>query len=123
MILIHKPTTGNLPSIVYDFDTTLDPFGLPFETYFSKTLLLEPDPEVDQGAMLSFIGKYPRFFKLISAEEYLRLFASTRKHMVKVPSIHKTGLGNEGLGMEAERWEGGWLAKPPSYPPIRTEGE
>lgn len=133
MILIYKPAIKNSSSIVYDFDTTLDPFGLPFEVYFSKTLYgdetlwSELDPEVDQEAILSFVDRHPRFFKLVSAEEYLRLFASTRKHMMKELPIHEAGQENEGLDvkkvMEAEWWKDKWMAKPPDYPPIRTEGE
>lgn len=120
VILIHKAatttTTKSPSSTVYDFDTTLHPFGLQFESYVSKTLYGEkslwadPDPDIDQEAVLSYVDRHPRAFRLVAAEAYIRLFASTRKHMMKE------------CADEGSDADGGWLAKPPDYPPIRTEG-
>lgn len=116
VILIHKAattTTKSPSSTVYDFDTTLHPFGLQFESYVSKTLYgdkgLWANPD-DQEAVLSYVAKHLRGFRLVAAEEYIRLFASTRKHMMKK------------CADESSDADGGWLTKPPDYPPIRTEG-
>lgn len=114
VVLVYKAATTTKPplSTVYDFDTTLDPFGLSFESYVSKTLYgdkslwADPDPDIDQEVVLSYVDRHPRFFRLVPAEEYIRLFASTRKHMMK----------------ECMDAGGGWLAKPPDYLPIRTKG-
>lgn len=123
VILIHKPATEAPSSTVYDFDTALDPFGTPFESYVSKTLYgdesLWSEPDPDKEAVLSFVDEHPRLFRLVAAEEYIRLFASSRKHMMKKPSDRR----NESLEVvEADGWEAEWLAKPPDYPPVRTKG-
>ena len=52
----------------------------------------------------AYVANRPRSFRLVSASEYLRTFASTRKHMVN-----------------PEGAEGKWLADPPVYPPITCE--
>ncbi|KAL0640319.1 Protein N-terminal glutamine amidohydrolase [Maublancomyces gigas] len=115
VILIHKAattTTKGPSSTVYDFDTTLHPFGLQFESYVSRTLYgdegLWANPD-DREAVLSYVNKHPRGFRLVAAEEYIKLFASTRKHMMKK------------CADESSDADGGWLTKPPDYPPIRTE--
>lgn len=125
VILIHKPATETPSSTVYDFDTALGPFGIPFESYVSKTLYgdeslwSEPDPEIDKEAVLSFVGEHPRLFRLVAAEEYIKLFASSRKHMMKKPSNRR----DESLDVvKTDGWEAEWLAKPPDYPPVRTKG-
>lgn len=43
-----------------------------------------------------------RLFRIVKAAEYLQHFASDRSHMWK---------------------DGRWLAEPPLYPPIQTQGE
>lgn len=69
--------------------------------------------------MISFVGSHPRFFRLVAAEEYIRLFSSSRKHMMKEPSARR-GESLDVVGVEG--WEDEWLAKPPDYPPVRTKG-
>ncbi|RPB02366.1 hypothetical protein L873DRAFT_1787737 [Choiromyces venosus 120613-1] len=111
VLLLSHPTPSS-PATVYDFDTTL-PFPTPFPEYHSKTLYGPPITSLetylnDQGINIdpvqiySYVANRPRFFRLIAASEYLRTFASSRKHM-----------------MDEE--EKGWLAEPPGYPPIRCE--
>jgi len=52
----------------------------------------------------AYVANRPRSFRLVGASEYLRTFASTRKHMI------------DPEGVEAK-----WLANPPVYPPITCE--
>ncbi|CUS08653.1 unnamed protein product [Tuber aestivum] len=106
VLLIHHPPSAL--ATIYDFDTTL-PFPCPFAEYYTKTLYGPAEWE-EYGEMLdpvqvrAYVANRPRFFRLVGASEYLRTFASTRKHMM-----------NPG-GME-----GMWLADPPVYPPITCE--
>lgn len=74
-------------SSVYDLDTIL-PFPESFPVYFDKSF----------GNEETLKPHFRRFFRVISAEEYLNRFASDRRHMKKP--------------------DGSWAMPPPSYSPI-----
>jgi len=74
-------------SWVYDLDTCL-PFPTDYRQYFDRTF--RNDDEMK--------STFKRFFRVIPAEEYLRHFASDRRHMV--------------------RPDGSWAMPPPDYPPL-----
>ncbi|KAG0642664.1 N-terminal glutamine amidase-domain-containing protein, partial [Tuber brumale] len=108
VLLIHHPPSA--PATIYDFDTTL-PFPCLFAEYYTKTLYGptswgEYAGILDPLQVQAYVANRPRYFRLVGASEYLRTFASTRKHMV----------GPEGVEVEGE-----WLADPPVYPPITCE--
>ena len=80
-------TTSSSSSLVYDLDTVLS-FPQKFSVYYEKSF--HNDSELKPA--------YRRFFRVIPADEYLRRFASDRRHM--------------------RRTDGSWKMPPPSYPPI-----
>lgn len=78
-------------SVVYDVDTTLDPFPAPFEDYRREALQevrVEGFPE----------DHTRRLYRVVPARETLARFASDRSHM-------RTPMG-------------GWKMFPPTWPPI-----
>lgn len=79
-------------ALVYDFDTRL-PFPCSFSTYCKETF--RPDE--------TLAPEHERFFRLISAELYLKYFSSDRRHMI--------------------RKNGSWLKPPPDYPIIQNQQE
>ncbi|KAJ3295608.1 hypothetical protein HDU79_008797 [Rhizoclosmatium sp. JEL0117] len=76
--------------LVYDLDSTL-PFPSTAEVY-SKLALPILDPE---------LTKYHRYYRVVGANEYIKTFASDRRHMQK---------------------DGEWMAPPPLYPGFESEG-
>ena len=74
---------------VYDLDTTL-PFPVEFETYLSEAICDESN----------FKDEFKRKFRVISAANFLKLFASDRSHMLDQ--------------------SGNYLKPPPDYEPIKT---
>ena len=53
--------------------------------------------------MCLFVLLLARLFRVVAADEYLAAFASDRSHMLKE--------------------DGSWLAEPPTYPCIQTQGK
>ena len=80
-------STSSSSSWVYDLDTCL-PFPSDFRQYFDRTFGNDDEMKT----------KYKRFFRVIPAAEYLRHFASDRRHMI--------------------RTDGSWNMPPPEYPAI-----
>lgn len=76
-------------STVYDLDTRL-PFPCDFHQYFEEALKADD----------SFNECYQKYYRVISADEFLQSFASDRSHMKKP--------------------DGSWLKPPPSYSCITT---
>lgn len=104
VIFLHHGKAGCL---VYDLDTTL-PFPCAFDEYQSQTFkkdeILNPKfrryilpPSYCWKIFINDI--LYRYFRVVSAQEYLQTFASDRRHMKK-------------LGL--------WIKPPPSYDPIKT---
>lgn len=89
VVLIYAPDER---AVVYDLDTEL-----PFPTFFCKyaTETFRSDEALRP--------EYHRKFRLVSASEYLKTFASNRSHM--------------------KREDGTWIKTPPDYPPISTPSE
>ncbi|KAF8467708.1 N-terminal glutamine amidase-domain-containing protein [Kalaharituber pfeilii] len=134
VILLHTSPITKLTS-VYDFDTQLTPFPLSFRDYFLPTLN-GPSPwpswpvEVVE-AIQETISRNPRRYKLIKGRDYLRLFASSRRHMLKkilsplrpstagAPASPTGEVGEPAAPATAEVEI--YVAPPPLYPPIRTE--
>ncbi|CAH1789410.1 unnamed protein product [Owenia fusiformis] len=77
-------------SLVYDLDTIL-PYPCTLDEYVSNTFISDNHLKPD----------YHRFFRVIPAVDYLRVFASDRSHMLTD--------------------EGTWQATPPEYPCIQSE--
>ncbi|CAG0916503.1 unnamed protein product [Notodromas monacha] len=77
-------------AVVYDLDSEL-PFPTFFHKYVTETFrtdeVLKPE--------------YHRYFRVVPAEQFLRIFASDRSHMLKE--------------------DGSWLKPPPNYPPIVSQ--
>ena len=78
---------GEEPSLVYDMDSVLR---------FPETFLVYFDHSFRDEEQLK--SRYRRFFRVISAKEYLNRFASNRSHMKKP--------------------DGSWAMPPPDYDPI-----
>ncbi|RPB24815.1 hypothetical protein L211DRAFT_837198 [Terfezia boudieri ATCC MYA-4762] len=129
VILLHTSPATNLTT-VYDFDTRLSPFPLSFRDYFLPTLN-GPSPWPDWPAEVveaiqETIAKNPRRYKLIKGGDYFRLFASSRKHMLKMITSpmkeefpRTAGKGTETV-IKTKDVEI-YISPPPTYPPIRTE--
>jgi len=118
---------GTKQAYVYDFDTTLAPFPVPFEKYFAETIQElkfcnddndNNDDDDDDGggggdkeregtsaqeATISLKQRFRRLFRIVPAEVFLNKFSSSRKHM--------------------KNSEGSWMATPPPWPPIRSSGK
>ncbi|XP_014208201.1 protein N-terminal glutamine amidohydrolase [Copidosoma floridanum] len=86
VILIYAPDDR---AVVYDLDSEL-----PFPTFFWKYAM----ETFRRDEALS--PKFHRKFRVVSASDYLRTFASNRQHM--------------------KRKDGTWIKTPPDYPPICT---
>ena len=85
---------GENRDLVYDLDSML---GFPTETAAYVFATFRPDISLSLDG-----GKWPkRYFKCIDGDCYLSRFSSDRSHMMRA--------------------EGGWLAAPPSWSPIRGE--
>jgi len=86
-----QPTDGAAlkPSLVFDLDART--FPCPFDVYLGSTL----------RASVKLLPRFQRRYKVIPADEYLRLFASDRSHMKTADS--------------------GWCAPPPSWPCIVSQ--
>ncbi|KAK6342860.1 Protein N-terminal glutamine amidohydrolase [Orbilia javanica] len=74
-------------SYIYDLDTTIQTFPCPFPTYFAQTFSPPPsssfeDP-LDRMFLQMALSKdvYRRYFRLVSASDYLDHFKSGRDHM------------------------------------------
>lgn len=87
VIFIYKAETAE--SLVYDLDTVLE-FPCSFNKYFHTAIQEETD----------FAPGYHRCFRVISAETFLKTFASSRSHMRNA--------------------DGNWISPPPNYPCIVT---
>lgn len=88
IILAKAPSTGDWQ--VYDLDSTL-PFPSPAARYFMQSF----------RPLDNLPAEYKQVFRVVSANDYLRLFASDRRHMRSSESPD------------------GFSSPPPSYPPIR----
>ncbi|KAF3928155.1 hypothetical protein AA313_de0204837 [Arthrobotrys entomopaga] len=72
---------------IYDLDTSIPTFPCPFSTYFSQSfspphssLFMEPLQKWITQRLLE-TDRYKRYFRLISAKDYMEYFWSSRKHM------------------------------------------
>ena len=92
VILLLKSSSVGSPAVVFDLDSSLDPFPCPADLYAAKTFPMEE----------RLLTNYKRSFRVVSAAEFLLHFASDRSHM-------KDSSGN-------------WLMPPPVYDCIQPEG-
>ncbi|KAL7275124.1 hypothetical protein RUND412_001943 [Rhizina undulata] len=115
VLLLHSAPHSH--SHVYDFDTRL-PFRTSFASYFTQTLygLLTTPAEIS-SKIQEYLEFHPRCFKLVAAEEYLRCFASDRRHMKRLVEVEDEGAEEEG-GVERKIVREEWIAAPPLYGPI-----
>lgn len=96
---------------VYDFDTTITPFPVPFKEYFRGTIqdLVFPDNDTMQGDegvqqdTMSLRQRLRRLFRVVPADVLLSRFSSSRRHMKN----------SDGL----------WIASPPPWPLICASGK
>ena len=84
-------------TLVYDMDSLL-PFPVDFKLYVESTF--RPSRPVLKIGWKKIPG---RMYRVVPAGAYLNEFASDRSHMM-------------------DPKDGSWLAVPPPYPPIKTEG-
>ncbi|KAK6532949.1 Protein N-terminal glutamine amidohydrolase [Arthrobotrys megalospora] len=97
----RPPKPAITRAYIYDLDTTIQTFPCPFPTYFAQTFSPPPssafeDP-LDRILLMMALSqeKYSRYFRLVSASDYLEHFWSGRDHM--------------------KDEEGAWRAEPPGW--------
>lgn len=104
LITEHRDET-----LVFDLDCTL-PFPVPFQQYSKEALRHEFLVSQTKRYIMVLILIWSttniilwtfRYFRVIEAEKYLKLFSSDRRHMLD---------GDQ------------WMSPPPSYPPILNKG-
>eukprot|EP00455_Lapot_gusevi_P048592 TRINITY_DN6738_c0_g3_i2.p1 TRINITY_DN6738_c0_g3~~TRINITY_DN6738_c0_g3_i2.p1 ORF type:complete len:184 (-),score=14.86 TRINITY_DN6738_c0_g3_i2:13-564(-) len=88
VFLLYQP--DNDQHMIYDLDTML-PFPCPARQYVERTFV----------PSTAYKREYRQQFRVVPAQEYLRIFSSDRSHMFQ---------------------EGRWLSPPPSYPCIQAPG-
>lgn len=106
MIFIYHPDPERC--LVYDLDSEL-PFPTYVHKYVTETFrtdhILKPDYfRLEKNFCKTFLELFYlfqcRYFRVIPANEFLKDFASDRRHM--------------------KRPDGSWIKPPPNYPAIRT---